>query len=991
VSGGSVVVAIKAVDQASTVFNKIQASMGILGNSLSQLGGGFGSLGNVISAVAAGGVMGGLAAGIGEVTKGLQWSVSEAAKSEQAIKNLSVAVEKSGISWDSVKEGTTSALSQLQKFTVYSDEEVAGALQKLLSFGLSYDDAMKSLGATVDFAAAKQMDLESAATLVGKAMDGNTAILKRYGVDIETSKDATQNMKSAFDQLGASVKSISYEQLVSFGESLADLHEGFGDVGIKGDTAAEAVKTLIASFEAGKLPVEAFIGLAHNLGVDLDATKLSAGGASDVLAQLNTQFGGTAQEQAKTYAGTQERLKNAMSDLGEKIGGMVLPALAGMTEAMIPVVDWFGKGVDQVQNWITAVGKMPEVKAATDALGNAFQGLQKWFGDVANTAMEMLGPALSELWDAFKEIGAALSPLIDAFGGIWAALTSGEGSGNMLKDVLGLVADSIKLIAVGIRGTAPYIKMLAEAFKAAAEFITPALVAIRDAVGGFLSWLHGAFEGFYKWLVGGSMWQEMWGNLLVAAGQGIANLIGSIGSGLIEGIKNAFVGFGSTIAGLLTGGIQGAVNSIGSSFAGVSDTLSGVANSLTGAFKQPFAQWQSDARDATFAMAIDLRGKGLPVLADAVDAIGMAVNGRWGAVWSLTKAAFSEGWQQVVDTFTGGSTSILNSLGTIGGDITNFLQGAAGQLSTALTPALGVFGDTFKKLSDTLGPIISGIGSTLATFFGNLTDWFTKSSGDVGDIWSTLWNDIIKISQGVGPALLTIVGSIFTLVGDAFTLGMGLISGILTTGFSLTFGAIQTIISTGVGIMTGIFQPFVNLLDASKKTWSDLLASITTNTDLIKGKMNEIIAKVRDVAQQMIISWTATMTAMQNITASAFDAMVAKISEDVDRIIKRLEDARNTIATHSIWPDMLSAMVQQSEAAMADLNAAFASGLTGPSGVVTMMGNTNMPAPQAQAGPTYLSAEVPIRNEIILDGEQISTIINRNQIRQRQLQRAAFA
>jgi len=36
---GNVVVAIKAVDQASSTFGKIQASMGLLGGQLQQLGG----------------------------------------------------------------------------------------------------------------------------------------------------------------------------------------------------------------------------------------------------------------------------------------------------------------------------------------------------------------------------------------------------------------------------------------------------------------------------------------------------------------------------------------------------------------------------------------------------------------------------------------------------------------------------------------------------------------------------------------------------------------------------------------------------------------------------------------------------------------------------------------------------------------------------------------------------------------------------------------
>jgi len=141
---------IKAIDEASSVMDKVKASVGILGSTLGELGGAFGSVGNVMTGFAGAGVVGAVSAGIGEVVKGLQWSVGEAAEAEQAIKNLSIAVEKSGTAWDAVSGKTGEFLSQMQRVTVYSDEQLAGALQRLLTFGMSYDDAMKASWTTVD-------------------------------------------------------------------------------------------------------------------------------------------------------------------------------------------------------------------------------------------------------------------------------------------------------------------------------------------------------------------------------------------------------------------------------------------------------------------------------------------------------------------------------------------------------------------------------------------------------------------------------------------------------------------------------------------------------------------------------------------------------------------------------------------------------------------------------------------------------------------------
>jgi hypothetical protein len=458
---GSVVVAIKAVDEASSVFEKIQASMGILGSSLSQLGGGFQSAGSIISGFAGGGVIGAAAAGIGELIKGLQWSTKEAAASEQAWVNLQAAIGATGPAWDAIKAQVGDFAAAIQKSTTQSDEAVVGAIQRMTTFGMSYQDAMKAVSAAVDLAAAKHLDLETAADLLGKTFSGNASILSRYGINLDQIK-----------------------------ESLG-----------KGATDAQI-------YEA-------------------------------VLAQLNDQFGGTAVAQAQTYAGAQERLKNAVSDLGEKIGGMLLPALAGVTEGMIPVVDWLGQGIDKVQGWIAAVSQMPEVQAATDALSTAFAGLQKWFGDFVQVAAEELGPALQEIWAAFKDLWDALSPIGEAFSEIFAALTNGAGSGNILKDILGLVADSIKMVALAIKTAAPYIKMLAEAFKDAAEFITPILVTLRDVIGGFISWLHDTFEAFYNFLVGHSLWQDLW-NALADVARGMISVIGGVVQGIMDNIKGIF-------------------------------------------------------------------------------------------------------------------------------------------------------------------------------------------------------------------------------------------------------------------------------------------------------------------------------------------------------------------------------------------------------------------------------------------------------------------
>ena len=85
---GNVVIAIQAVDEASGVFGNIQASMGLLGGALSQLGPGFQQLGGIIQGFAAGGIAGAAVMATTQLVKGLQDSVQAAANSQAAWASL---------------------------------------------------------------------------------------------------------------------------------------------------------------------------------------------------------------------------------------------------------------------------------------------------------------------------------------------------------------------------------------------------------------------------------------------------------------------------------------------------------------------------------------------------------------------------------------------------------------------------------------------------------------------------------------------------------------------------------------------------------------------------------------------------------------------------------------------------------------------------------------------------------------------------------------
>jgi hypothetical protein len=333
---GNVVVAIRAVDECSSVMDRIRASMGVLAGALGQLGGGFAAVGNVMSGFAAAGVAGAAIAGLSQIAQGLQTAITEATASQQAFADLAIMVEKSGTAWSSVEQKTRSYLLTLQETTTYTDEQAAGALDTLMTSGMSYAEAMKVLGTVVDFAAAKHLDLATAALVVGKAFGGNATLLQRYGID---------------------------------------------------------VKDVIASLGKGATESEIFAA---------------------VLKKLNDQFGGTAQKQADTYAGTQERLKNAWLELSEKVGTILLPALTSITQAMIPIVDWLGRGVDALQLWFNAFAQSPEGQAFIKDVQTAFVEVSTAIQQAITDVVTFFGTIVST--PEFKAFVTDMGSLVKAFG-----------------------------------------------------------------------------------------------------------------------------------------------------------------------------------------------------------------------------------------------------------------------------------------------------------------------------------------------------------------------------------------------------------------------------------------------------------------------------------------------------------------------------------------------------------------------------------------------
>ena len=147
-------------------------------------------------------------------------------------------------------KGLLSQASALQRVSTFGEESIISA-QELIAAYVHVEEQIKAASAaTLDLAAAKGMDLNSAADLVSKTLGSSTNSLSRYGIEVEGAVGSTERLnsltKSVADTFGGQAKA----QAETFLGSMKSLSNVIGDLGEKiGSSVAQLIQTLADNFK----------------------------------------------------------------------------------------------------------------------------------------------------------------------------------------------------------------------------------------------------------------------------------------------------------------------------------------------------------------------------------------------------------------------------------------------------------------------------------------------------------------------------------------------------------------------------------------------------------------------------------------------------------------------------------------------------------------------------------------------------------------------
>jgi len=343
---------------------------------------------------------------------------------------------------------------------------------------------------------------------------------------------------------------------IQLGKALNDPIKGIAALARVGITFTEDQKDLIATLvESGEV---------------MEAQKI-------ILAELNSQFGGSAQAYAQTYAGKVDLLGHAWGTFGETIFQQVMPALGALADFGTDSINWLTESPQMAEFTTGIQGRvdlllyaLQQIRDSADGftfenvrtqMENAFPGLEGVFDVLAELAPQM--PALQ---DALVEVGKALVPVLPALTKIAVDVLP------LLPVLLPVIVAGLQLLSDLLVGIGPKFENGASQWEASFARWGNGLNQIINFFNGvgaafsnggqqlndFFTGLGASFENGWQQIAG---FGQKVGEFFTSLPAQIIAALGSLGGLLIQSGRDLIAGFIAGI-GSMAGDVASAVGGV---------------------------------------------------------------------------------------------------------------------------------------------------------------------------------------------------------------------------------------------------------------------------------------------------------------------------------------------------------------------------------------------------------------------------------------------
>lgn len=530
-------VVIEGVDAASQVLAGIKKESDALNKSLKDIGKGLAIAGTAI-------------------TGAIALTVKAAADQQQATESLAAAMRNTNTFTEAALQSQLAFAASLQRTTAFSDDAITRMQALLVNFGhLSGPALQEATKATIGFAAALGVDLDSAARRVALAIDGSVDSLARFGVQFDA--NATQQerfqaiMAKGLTLFGtAEAQAATFEgRLTQFKNAVNDLAETIGNVLLPGLT--DLVKQLASATrgaddfaKAHPKLTAAMVQLAAGIGL----VALALAPVLTFWPQLVKAF------QALTII-----ILPLLADLAV-LAAEVLALTAAivalwfafvnfddvltlvadaLTSALLAAINFV---ITAVERLLELLAKLPLIGGGFEFLANKVDQLRQTVDGLANDSIDNLKNSLSNVGEDAK---AFFQPLTESLQGLGlfggaagaeggAAGAEGAGGGGLPPQLL-----------EGITGQAQEAQIVWQAaFAQMAQDMQVQFDAMHQTVQGFGDGLVAFLESLkQRWGEGFGSMRNFISNFVQVSAKTIADGLGTAISDIILGTKSASEAF----------------------------------------------------------------------------------------------------------------------------------------------------------------------------------------------------------------------------------------------------------------------------------------------------------------------------------------------------------------------------------------------------------------------------------------------------------------
>ena len=688
-------------------------------------------------------------------------------KDTTAQNQLKAAIAGTGKSWGTYSKGVEEAIKTGEKYG-YTANQSMDALKKLTMATHDPDKALKGFGLTLNMAAARHVELSSAAQKLGLGLMGNTRGLKQYGIVIESNTKYASQAAAATKAHDAAVTALGKAQqkltdITSVNASKSKLSVS-AQISLR--KAQDAVTIAIAKSGVGSLQAISASQRLSDMQLKLSSSsKLSV---SSQIALRNAHDAVTkAQDKVKqsslTMTSAQKKAKDGADNFNQVLakGGKIL---AGQAAA----------GTE------TFTGKMKKLKAQVEdtaaGMGQKFGGMLMASGPalmgvgaiIETGVIGKTGKAIKNLATFSKE-----SRIVQMATKAWAAAT-------WLLDAA-MNANPIGIAVVAIAALVAGVILAYNHFKPFHDMVDSIGRLLKGAFTDSIAWVSHSLGVLWSDMqtIWGKIWKflQTWGPLALAAIMpmiGIPLLIfqhwGAITkflSSLWSSIQTIFGVGVKWVENLVAGFLTREVNGFHKMWTDVSGVFSGLWKDVKGIWNGAI-NWISGIVLGFIALEI----RGFTNLWNNISSI-------FSKLWTGAKTLFSTGLAGIVGLIAGWARGALGMLSGAGSDIVRgLINGVTGMARKALDAVKSVGSSIIDGVKSFFG--IHSPSSVFADLGGNLIkgliQGIIKNKGQVGHLVKSVFGDVAGGAAGAlgwlqkqgGSALSSVLGGAKSALGKVF-------------------------------------------------------------------------------------------------------------------------------------------------------------------------------------------------------------------------------